>query len=60
LPTSVPVPVDEDFIPKFLEGGWARVSRIWGAKRAQVWVRVIGLDRLQAMRRDYLAGRRKG
>lgn len=57
LPTSVPVPVDPEFAQKFAEGGWSRVKRIWG-KRADVWIRVVGLSELQAIRREYLAGRR--
>lgn len=56
LPTSVPVPVDEQFIEKFLIGGWPRVNRLFG-KRAKVWERVIGKSKLKAMRREYLAGR---
>lgn len=56
LPTSVPVPVDAQFVEKFMEGGWDRVKSIYG-KRAQVWVRVIGKKNLKAMREQYLAER---
>lgn len=56
LPTSVPVPVDPQFVAKFMEGGWPRVNRLWG-KRAQVWIRVIGLRNLQAMRAQFLVER---
>lgn len=59
LPTSVPIAPDPQFIPKFMEGGWARVNRIWG-KRAQVWIRVIGLQELKAMRREYLVQKAQG
>lgn len=54
MPTSVPIDVDEQFIDKFMEGGWKRVQSMWG-KRADVWIRVIGKTKLQAMRREYLA-----
>lgn len=53
LPTSVPVPVDPQFVQKFCDHGWPRVERIWGKPRVIVWARVIGVKNLIQMRREY-------
>lgn len=58
LPTSVPVPVDPEFVPKFVAHGWQRVERIWGKPRVAVWARVVGVKNLIHMRREHLKGRR--
>lgn len=52
LPTHVPVPVDPEFVQTFIEGGWQRVERIWGKRRVQTWVAVIGRAKMEQMRRD--------
>lgn len=58
LPTSVPVPVDENFIPMFVAHGWQRVERIWGKSRVAVWRRVVGVAKMRALRREFLLGRK--
>lgn len=57
LPTSVPVPVDPEFVPTFLQHGWARVERIWGKRRVQTWVGLLGRKELEQMRREHRSGR---
>lgn len=52
LPTSVPIPVDPEFVTTFLSYGWQRVERIWGKRRVQTWVSVIGRRELEHMRRE--------
>ncbi len=51
LPTSVPVPVDPEFVDTFLRHGWARVERIWGKRRVQTWVGLLGRVKLERLRR---------
>lgn len=58
LPTSVPIPVDPQFVQTFCEGGWARCDRIYGKRRTQTWASAIGRDRLRQMRREHLMGRK--
>jgi hypothetical protein len=57
LPTSVPVPVDPEFVDTFLQHGWARVERIWGKRRVQTWVGLLGRAKLEQMRREQRSGR---
>lgn len=52
LPTHVPVPVDPQFVPEFIAGGWQRVERIWGKRRVQTWTAVVGRTKLERLRRE--------
>lgn len=56
LPTSVPVPVDPEFVPLFVKHGWQRVERIYGKRRVQTWADVVGRKYMIGLRRDYLSG----
>lgn len=54
LPTSVPVPVDPEFMTRFFEGGWQRVERIYGKRRVQTWTDVVGRQSMITMRREHV------
>lgn len=59
LPTNIPVPVDPEFVDKFVKHGWQRVERMWGKRRVATWAAVVGKADMIRQRRAYLAGRRK-
>lgn len=57
LPTSVPVPVDPEFVPTFVRAGWQRVERMWGKRRVATWAAVVGKSDMIRRRREYLSGK---
>jgi hypothetical protein len=55
LPTCAPKPIPVEFLEKFQRHGWERCERIWGKSTVQVYAKVIGRKRLQAMREQWRA-----
>lgn len=60
LPTVVTIPIDPEFVPQFIAGGWQRVERMWGKRRTATWASAIGRRKLIAMRREAMAAKRAG
>jgi hypothetical protein len=56
--TGLPVPVDPSFVRKFMEGGYPRVSRIYGKRRTDTWMKVLGRHQMTNKRREHLASLR--
>lgn len=62
-PSRLVPPVPENFVQNFMEGGWRRIERIYGARNDLVrkWIVMCGGEReLKAKRRAYLVSRRRG
>ncbi|WP_010337794.1 hypothetical protein [Sphingobium yanoikuyae] len=56
-------PLPPEFAQQFVEGGWRRIERVYGARNDLVrkWIAMAGGEReLKRLRREYMAGRRKG
>ena len=56
-------PAPPEFAQQFIEGGWRRIERVYGARNDLVrkWIVMVGGEReLKRLRREYMAGRRKG
>lgn len=62
-PSRLVPPVPDGFVQHFMEGGWRRIERIYGARNDLVrkWIVMAGGEReLKAKRRAYILKRRMG
>lgn len=59
LPTSALMPIHPEFYDKFLAHGWRRVENTWGKSRVKNWSKQIGVERMAAVRKRFIADQKR-